>query len=265
MSVRTNINVSVFPQSTELTQAFRVNVRIGANGNGNQVYRRKVWQVNLELGRGSLLTIKPGQELSCLLSSFETLDMNFISQGPTLIGCGGLTLKVLHSLGGGLSAGLKSPDPANHSEEGLLSCHVCQNMHLSRHQNIIMFQFSSVTQSCPTLCDPMNHSMPGLPVHHQLLEFTQTHVHRVGDAIQPSHSLSFPFPPAPNPSQHESLFQWVNFLRITGFQLWCFTEHSLKTTTKKTHWSRLECILYTSRKFSRQINCRSALIVYTHE
>ena len=207
MSVRTNINVSVFPQSTELTQAFRVNVRIGANGNGNQVYRRKVWQVNLELGRGSLLTIKPGQELSCLLSSFETLDMNFISQGPTLIGCGGLTLKVLHSLGGGLSAGLKSPDPANHSEEGLLSCHVCQNMHLSRHQNIIMFQFSSVTQSCPTLCDPMNHSMPGLPVHHQLLEFTQTHVHRVGDAIQPSHSLSFPFPPAPNPSQHESLFQ----------------------------------------------------------
>ena len=70
-------------------------------------------------------------------------------------------------------------------------------------------QFSSVTQSYPTLCDPMNHSMPGLPVHHQFLEFTQTHVHRVSDAIQPSHPLSSPSPPAPNPSQHQSLFQWV--------------------------------------------------------
>ena len=60
---------------------------------------------------------------------------------------------------------------------------------------------SSVTQSCLTLCNPMNHSMPGLPVHHQLLEITQTHIHRVGDAIQPSHPLSSPSPPAPNPSQ----------------------------------------------------------------
>ena len=68
-------------------------------------------------------------------------------------------------------------------------------------------QFSSVTQLCPTLCDPMNCSMPGLPVHHQLPEFTQTHVHRVSDAIQPSHPLSSPSPPAPNPSQHQSLFQ----------------------------------------------------------
>ena len=68
-------------------------------------------------------------------------------------------------------------------------------------------QFSSVAQSCPTLCDPMNCSTPGLPVHHQLPEFTQTHVHRVSDAIQPSHPLSSPFPPAPNPSQHQSLFQ----------------------------------------------------------
>ena len=74
------------------------------------------------------------------------------------------------------------------------------------------FQFSSVPQLCPTLCDPMNRSMPGLPVHHQLLEFTQTHVHRVSDAIQPSHPhpLSSPSPPAPNPSQHQGLFQWVN-------------------------------------------------------
>ena len=68
-------------------------------------------------------------------------------------------------------------------------------------------QFSSVTQSCPTLCDPMNCSTPGLPVHHQLPEFTQTHAHRVRDAIQPPHPLSPPSPPAPNPSQHQGLFQ----------------------------------------------------------
>ena len=68
-------------------------------------------------------------------------------------------------------------------------------------------QIRSVARSCPTLCDPMNHSMPGLPVHHQLPEFTETHVHRVSDAIQPSHSLSSPSPPEPNPSQHQSLFQ----------------------------------------------------------
>ena len=68
-------------------------------------------------------------------------------------------------------------------------------------------QIRSVTQSCPTLCDPMNRSSPGLPIHHQLLEFTQTHVHRVSDAIQPSHPLSSPSPLAPNPSQHQSLFQ----------------------------------------------------------
>ena len=70
--------------------------------------------------------------------------------------------------------------------------------------------FSSVTQSCLTVCDPMNCSMPGLPVHHQLPEFTQTRVHWVSDAIQPSHPRSSPSPPAPNPSQHQSLFQWVN-------------------------------------------------------
>ena len=68
-------------------------------------------------------------------------------------------------------------------------------------------QIRSVAQSCPTLCDPMNRRTPGLPVHHQLPEFTQTHVHRVSDAIQSSHPLSSPSPPAPNPSQHQSLFQ----------------------------------------------------------
>ena len=70
-------------------------------------------------------------------------------------------------------------------------------------------QIRSVAQSCPTLFDPMNCSTPGLHVHHQLPEFTETHVHRVSDAIQPSHPLSSPSP-APNPSQHHSLFQWVN-------------------------------------------------------
>jgi len=71
-------------------------------------------------------------------------------------------------------------------------------------------QIRSVAQSCPTLRDPMNHSTPSLPVHHQLPEFTETHVHRVSDAIQPSHPLSSSSPPAPNPSQHQGLFQWVN-------------------------------------------------------
>ena len=82
-------------------------------------------------------------------------------------------------------------------------------------------QFSSVAQLCPTLCDPMNRSTPGLPVHHP--EFTQTHVHRVSDAIQPSHPLSSPSPPAPNPSQHQSLFQWVSssheVAKVLEFQL----------------------------------------------
>ena len=70
-------------------------------------------------------------------------------------------------------------------------------------------QFSSVAKSCPTLCDPMNLSTPGLPVHHQLPEFTQTNDYRVGDAIQPSHALSSPSPPAFDLSQHQGLFQWV--------------------------------------------------------
>ena len=84
-------------------------------------------------------------------------------------------------------------------------------------------QFISVAQSCPTLCNPINRSTPGLPVHHQLPEFTQTHVHRVRDAIQTSHPLSSPSPLAPNPSKHQSLFQWVNSLhevaKVLEFQL----------------------------------------------
>ena len=82
---------------------------------------------------------------------------------------------------------------------------------------------SSFTHSCPTLCNPMNCSTPGLPVHHQLLEFTQTRVYRVGNAIQPSDPLSSASPPAPNPSQHQSLFQWVSsphqVVKVLEFQL----------------------------------------------
>ena len=73
--------------------------------------------------------------------------------------------------------------------------------------SISSVQFSAVTQLCPTLCDPMNCSTSGLPVHHQLFEFTQTHAHRVSDAIQPSHPLSSPSPPTTNPSKHQGLFQ----------------------------------------------------------
>ena len=93
----------------------------------------------------------------------------------------------------------------------------------STHIAITVNQFSSVAQSCATLCDPKNLSTPGLPVHHQLPEFTQTHIHRVSDAIQPSHPLSSLSPPAPNPSQHQSLLQWVNSLhevaKVLEFQL----------------------------------------------
>ena len=84
-------------------------------------------------------------------------------------------------------------------------------------------QFSSVAQSCPTLCDPMDCSTPGLPVHHQLPEFTQTLVHWGGDAIQPSHLLLSPSLPAFNFSQHQGLFKWVNsshqLARVLEFQL----------------------------------------------
>ena len=87
----------------------------------------------------------------------------------------------------------------------------------------IWVQFSSVTQSCPTLCGPMNRSTSGFRVHHQLPEFIQTHSHRVGDAIQPSHPLLSPSPPAPNPSQHQGLFQRVNssheVAKVLEFQL----------------------------------------------
>ena len=97
-----------------------------------------------------------------------------------------------------------------------------ENIMLSERSQTHKYQFSSVTQSCPTLCDPMNRSTPGLLVHHQPLEFTQTHVHRVGDAIRPSHPLSSP-PPALNLSQHQGLFKRVSsshqVAKLSEFQL----------------------------------------------
>ena len=95
----------------------------------------------------------------------------------------------------------------------LALCHFCLHY---------FFQFSSVAQWCLTLCDPMNCSMPSLPVHHQLPEFAQTHVHQVGDAIQPSHPLSSPSLPSLNPSQHQSLFQRVSSLHQVA-KYWSFS------------------------------------------
>ena len=83
----------------------------------------------------------------------------------------------------------------------------------SRFQTLrfeIQFHFSSVAQSCPSVCNPKDCSTPGLPVHHHLLEFTQIHVHWVGDAIQSSHPLSSPSPPTFNLSQHQGLYQWIS-------------------------------------------------------
>ena len=113
--------------------------------------------------------------------------------------------------------------------------------------HLFIIQFSSVAQSCPTLCDPMNCNTPGLPVHHQLPESTQTHVHRVSDAIQPSHPLSSPSPPALNLSQHQGLFQWVSssheVAKVLEFQL----QHQSFQWTPRTDllewtgWISLQC------------------------
>ena len=89
----------------------------------------------------------------------------------------------------------------------------CASFKCTQSESVISsVQFSSVAQSCPTLCDPMDCGMPGYPVHHQLPKLAQTYVHQVSDAIQPSHLLSSPSPPAFNVSQHHDLFQWVSTL-----------------------------------------------------
>ena len=139
---------------------------------------------------------------------------------------------------------------------------------ITKNTYTAVYQFSSVTQLCPTLCDPMNRSTPGLPVHHQLQEFTQTHVHRVSDAIQPSHPLSSPSPPAPNPSQHQGLFQWVNssheVAKVLEFQL---QHHSFQ----RNGWSLSEwigCISLQSKGlsgvFSNTTVQKHVLIISAH-
>ena len=106
--------------------------------------------------------------------------------------------------------------PTSKAEEAEIKC-------FSKGLQDLLVQFSSVTQSCLTICEPMDDSTPGRPVHHQLPEFNQTYLRRVGDAIQPSHPLSSPSPPAPNPSQHQGLFKWVSssyqVAKILEFQL----------------------------------------------
>ena len=104
----------------------------------------------------------------------------------------------------------------------LLFFHISKSDFTPRHY-YLWRSVSLVTQLCPTLCDPVDCSTPGFPVHHQLLEFTQTQVHRVTDAIQPSHPLSSPFLPAFHLSQHQGLFQWVSsshqVAKVLEFQL----------------------------------------------
>ena len=121
--------------------------------------------------------------------------------------------------------------PWSFVDRNLASCPLTQSplphwpsLEVIHARRLPLVHFSSVAQSCLTLCNPMNCSVPGLPVHHQLLEFTQTHVwYWIGDAIQPSHPLSSPSPPALNLSQHQGLFKWVSsshqVAKVLEFQL----------------------------------------------
>ena len=99
-------------------------------------------------------------------------------------------------------------------------------------------QFSLVAQSCPTLCDPMNCSTPGLPVHHQFSEFTPAHIHWVNDAIQPSHPLSSPSPPAFDFSQNQSLFQWVSSSHQVAKVLELQLQHQ---SSMNEYWKLISC------------------------
>ena len=107
----------------------------------------------------------------------------------------------------------------------------------AKPDTLLLIQFSSVNQSCQNLCNPMNHSMPGLPVHHHLPESTQTHVPWVDDAIQPSHTMLSPSPPALNLSQHQGPFQWVNSLHQVAKVLEYQLQHQSVHETQ--NWSPL--------------------------
>ena len=127
---------------------------------------------------------------------------------------------------------------------------------------LLISSVSLVVQLCPTLCNPMNCSTPGLPVHHHLPEFTQTQVHRVSDAIQPSHPLSSPSPPALNPSQHQSLFQWVN-LHTLWPKYWSFSLASLLPKNTQD-WYPLEWTAWISLQSKRLSRVFSNTIVQKH-
>ena len=121
-------------------------------------------------------------------------------------------------------------------------------------------QFSSVAQSCPTLCDPMDCSTSGFPVHHQLPELTQTHVHWVGDAIQPSHLLSSPSPPAFNLSQHQGLFQWVSLshqvAKVLEFQL----QHQSLQWIFRTDWFDLIAVQRTLKSLLQNHSSKASIL-----
>ena len=119
-------------------------------------------------------------------------------------------------------------------------------------------QFSSVAQSCPTLCDPMNHSTPGLPVHHQLPESTQTHARRVGDAIQPSYPLSSPSPPAPNPSQQQGLFQWVSSSHEVAKVLEIQLQHQSIQWTPRMDWLDLLAVQGTLKSLLKHHSSKAS-------
>ena len=159
----------------------------------------------------------------CIGWNAQKISMRSISSNVSFKICVSLLIFCFDALSIGMSGLLKSPTViVLLSVSPFMSVSVCLRYWGAPVLGASV-QFSTVAQSCPTLCDPMNRSTPGLPVHHQLPEPTQTHVHRVSDAIQPSHPLSSPSPAAPNPSQHQSLFQWVNSsheaAKVLEFQL----------------------------------------------
>ena len=128
----------------------------------------------------------------------------------------------------------------------------------------LRYQFSSVAQSCPTLCDPIDCSTPGLPVHHQLLEFTQTHVYWVSDTIQPSHPLSSPSSPAFNLSQHQGLFKWASSSHQVAKMLELQLQHqSLQWTSKD--WSPLGWTGWISFQFKGFSRVFSNTMVQKHQ
>ena len=126
-----------------------------------------------------------------------------------------------------------------------------------------LLQFSSIAQSCPTLCNPMNHSMPGLPAHHPLQESTQTHVHRVSDAIQPPHPLLSPSPPALNLSQHQGLFQ-SQFFASAGQSIGVSPSTSVPPMNTQD-WSPLGQTGWISLQSKELSRVFSKIIVWKHQ